>query len=320
MHLSNGVILDKSSLDRGDLDFSCLDSLVENWQTFESTQAENTLSRIENADIIITNKVVINAQMMKQAKKLKLICIAATGTNNVDLNAAKENNIVVCNVTAYATASVVQHVFTLILALQTHLLEYVKLVQNNVWDQSKHFCLLNYPITELSGKTLGIIGFGELGKAVANAASAFGLKVIVAQSLTGNLKPNRVELNELLAQSDILSLHCPLTAETENLINQQTLALMKPSSILINAARGGVVNEADLLYALQHKVIAAAGIDVLHQEPPNNNALIQAQLPNLIITPHIAWASQASRQRLVDQICDNIKAYLSNSNRNQVNN
>ena len=315
---NNGVILDKGSLDNGDLDFSCLNRLVDNWQNYDHTNTEDTLNRIENAEVIISNKVLIDKTILEQASKLKLICIAATGTNNVDLLAAKEQGIRVCNVTAYATNSVVQHVFSLIFLLHRNICQYDALVRNKKWDESKHFCRLDYPISELTGKTMGIIGYGELGKAVAKTAQAFGLKVIIAQSLTENKKNDRVELSELLSQSDIISIHCPLTPETENLINKNTLALMKPECILINTSRGGVINEADLLQALINKGLAAAGLDVLNQEPPNKNILIEANLPNLIITPHIAWASQISRQRLVDEMCQNIKAYLSNSERNIV--
>jgi len=315
---NNGVILDKGSLDNGDLDFSCLNMLVDNWQNYDHTNTEDTLNRIENAEVIISNKVLIDKTILEQASKLKLICIAATGTNNVDLLAAKEQGIRVCNVTAYATNSVVQHVFSLIFLLHRNICQYDALVRNKKWDESKHFCRLDYPISELTGKTMGIIGYGELGKAVAKTAQAFGLKVIIAQSLTENKKNDRVELSELLSQSDIISIHCPLTPETENLINKNTLALMKPECILINTSRGGVINEADLLQALINKGLAAAGLDVLNQEPPNKNILIEANLPNLIITPHIAWASQISRQRLVDEMCQNIKAYLSNSERNIV--
>jgi len=314
----NGVILDKGSLDNADLNLNCLNSLVENWQSYAHTDPVDTLKRVMNAEIIISNKVIIDQSILEQTEQLRLICIAATGTNNVDLVAAKKQGITVCNVTGYATNSVVQHVFSLIFTLHRKICQYDALVRNKKWDESKHFCRLDYPISELTGKTLGIIGYGELGKALAKAAQAFGLKVIVAQSLTKNKKRDRVELPELFSQSDIISIHCPLSKDTENLINKNTLALMKPESILINTSRGGVINESDLLQALKNKTLSAAGLDVLNQEPPNRNLLIEANLPNLIITPHIAWASHNSRQRLVDEICKNIKAYLANTKRNIV--
>lgn len=316
--LTHGVILDKGSLDNADLDFSYLDSLVDKWQSYDHTNVQDTLSRIKNAEIIITNKVIINQAILEQAAQLKLVCIAATGTNNVDLVAAKRLKIKVCNVTGYATNSVVQHVFSLIFILHRNICQYDALVRSKKWDESKHFCRLDFPISELTGKTLGIIGYGELGKAVAKTATAFGLNVIVAQSLTDNKKTDRVELAELLSQSDIVSLHCPLTNQTEKLINKNTLALMKTDGILINTSRGGVINEADLLDALKNNKLAAAGLDVLNQEPPNKNLLIEANLPNLLITPHIAWASHTSRQRLVNEIAENIKAYQSHIDRNIV--
>ena len=318
MTFSNGVILDRGSLDNADLDFDCLNSLVDNWQSYDHTNVDDTLSRVKNAEVIISNKVIIDKTILEQASRLKLVCIAATGTNNVDLVTAKNQGIRVCNVTGYATNSVVQHVFSLIFILHRKICQYDALVRNKKWDESKHFCRLDYPITELTGKTLGIIGYGELGKAVAKAAEAFGLKVIIAQSLTNKKKNDRVELADLFSQSDIISIHCPLTSDTEQLINQQSLALMKPECILINTSRGGVINEKDLLDALKNNTLAAAGLDVLNQEPPEGNILTEANLHNLIITPHIAWASHTSRQRLVNEIGENIKAYLSNTKRNIV--
>lgn len=310
------IFLDKGSLDRGDINFDPLKSKVSRWLEYDVTTANEVSPRISNADIIITNKVKITEPVLKSCQKLKLICVAATGTNNVDLNAAKQLNIPVCNVTGYATHSVVQHVFSLIFALHNNLINYDQLVRNHMWDKSDHFCLLNYPINQLHGKTMGIIGYGELGKAVAHAAQAFGINVIVAESFIGQQANNRTPLKQLLQQSDIVSLHCPLTPQTENLINQQTLALMKPSSFLINAARGGIVDETDLLNALQQKKIAGAALDVLSEEPPRNNILINANIPNLIITPHIAWASQTSRQNLVNELGKNIDAFLNGKERN----
>ena len=312
------VFLDKGSLDRGDINFDHLKSKFSRWIEYETTAADETLSRINNADVIITNKVKITETILRSCNKLKLVCVAATGTNNVDLAAAKKLNIPVCNVTGYATHSVVQHVFSLILALHNNLINYDQLVKSHAWDKSDHFCLLNYPITEMYGKTLGIIGYGELGKAVANVAGAFGINVIIAESLTGRQSNNRLPLDHLLQQSDIISLHCPLTPQTQNLINQQALELMKPSSFLINAARGGIVNEQDLLQALKQKRIAGAALDVLSEEPPHNNILIDANLPNLIITPHIAWASQRSRQNLVEELEKNIEAFFNREERNLV--
>ena len=315
---NRAVMLDKGSLDNDDIDFSQLKTLANNWAFYDETQPAQTQERIKDAELVITNKVIIDQTILEKTNQLKLICIAATGTNNVDLISAKEQKVRVCNVTGYATDSVVQHVFTLILMLHTKLSQYDALVRSKKWDNSTHFCRLDYPITQVAGKTLGIIGYGELGKAVAKSAKAFGLNVLVAQSLTQNKKNNRVELDELFSQSDIISLHCPLTEDTRHLINKNNLALMKSHSMLINTARGDIVNENDLLNALKNKTIAAAGLDVLSQEPPDGNILIEANLSNLIITPHIAWASQVSRQQLVDEIAKNIQAYLSQTERNCV--
>ena len=318
MKLQTGVILDRASLDVGDLDLSGLNHPISHWQSYDHSSASETYHRVKNSQVVISNKVVIDASLLSQLSQLRLICVAATGTNNVDLVVAEKHHIAVCNVTGYATPSVVQHVFALIFALHTHLCEYRQLVKQNEWQKSKHFCLLNYPIAELAGKTLGIIGYGELGKAVASAAQAFGLQVLIAQSLTGPASADRVSLDRLLSSADIVSLHCPLTDQTHNLINAAMLAKMKTTSILINTARGGIVNEQDLLDALLNKQIAAAGLDVLSEEPPRNNVLLRHPLPNLMITPHIAWASQASRQRLINEVGKNIEAFYQGERRNRV--
>jgi len=312
------VFLDKGSLDRGDINFDSLKSKFTTWVEYESTQSDEVNARIKDADIIITNKVQITEALMVSVNQLKLICVAATGTNNIDIAAARKLKLPVCNVTGYATHSVVQHVFSLILALANNLINYHHLVSEGEWDKSKHFCLLNYPITELHGKTLGIIGYGELGKAVAKAAQAFGLNILIAESLSGHNSENRIPLPALLKQSDIVSLHCPLTPQTSNLIDKNSFELMKPTSFLINAARGGIVNEADLLEALKQKKIAGAALDVLSQEPPQANILINAKLPNLIITPHIAWANSTSRQNLVNEIEKNIEAFVQGEERNLI--
>ncbi len=317
------VFLDRASLDNGDLDFSKLDLPVFEIKIFDNTLPEQIEERIAQADIVITNKVLIDAGLIKQAKKLKLICIAATGTNNVDLIVAKENAVKVCNVTGYATSSVVQHVFMLMTALNTNLNRYQDAVKDNRWSESNFFCLLDYSINDLSAQTIGIIGYGELGKGVEKLAHAFGMQVLVAESLlaTRNVEHNRVPLKELLQSADVVSLHCPLTEQTHNLIAQAEFELMKPTSILINTARGGIVNEVDLLSALQNKQIAGAAIDVLEQEPPSKtHPLITSNLQNLIITPHIAWASKVSRQRLLDGVINNIAAYLQGKDKNIVNN
>jgi glycerate dehydrogenase len=261
--------------------------------------------------VIISNKVMVDADTLKQCPQLKLILISATGTNNIDLQQAKAQGVVVCNCQGYGTAAVAQHTLMLMLNLATSCLQYDRAVQQGEWNKASQFCLLDYPIIELSGKTLGILGYGELGQAVAKLAEAFGMRVLV-----GNL-PNRphadstrVGFDDLLAQSDFISLHCPLTDDTRDLIDAQAFAKMKKSAFLINCARGGIVNEAALADALKQGEIAGAATDVLTVEPPKEgNVLLEARLPNLIITPHSAWGSVDARQRMVQQLVENAQAF-----------
>lgn len=307
------VMLDKASLDNDDLDFSDLESLELDIKYFNHSANEQVNERIKHADIVITNKAIVDAAAIQQSKKLKLICVSATGVNNIDLEAAKRYLIEVNNVMAYATPSVVQHVFMLITNLNTNFQRYQSALNNNRWSESSFFCLLDFPITDLANQTLGVIGYGELGKAVVSVARAFGMKVLIAESFVAKQTTDicRVSLNEVLAQSDVISLHCPLTEQTQNLITAKELKLMKRTALLINTARGGIVNEKDLLFALQNKIIRGAGLDVLEQEPPvREHPLLTAKLDNLIVTPHIAWASRASRQRLLDGVVCNIRTFL----------
>lgn len=315
----SGVFLDTDSLDRDDINFDALRSTLPAWKFHSGTRPEETVERIRTAEIVVSNKVLLNRQTLEAASSLKLVCIAATGTNNIDLMAAKELGITVCNVTHYATPSVVQHVFSLILALNTRLLDYHQAVQSGHWNHSDQFCLLDFPIRELVGKTLGIIGFGELGKGVARAAECFGLQVLIAQRPGTDTRQGRLPLTELLPRVDILSLHCPLTEQTRNLIGARELALMNNDALLINTARGGIVDEPALAAALAGGVIGGAGIDTLTEEPPvNGNVLLDPGLPNLIVTPHIAWGSLSARQRLVDGVVANIQAFIANEPRNRV--
>ena len=305
------VFLDKLSLDKEDLDFSELSKLSVDWDIYEQTSVSEIGERIKDAEIIISNKVFIGKDAIDYAQNLKLICIAATGTNNVELDYAEEKGVQVCNVRGYGTNSVTQHVFTTLLMIMRSIPQYQAAIKNGDWQKSKEFCLLDYPIEDLTNKTFGIIGYGELGKSVAKLADAFGMKVIVAAH---NITETRVtfSLSELLSQSDVVSLHCPLTAETENLIDAKELSSMKSNAILINMARGGIVNERALVEALLNKQIAGAAIDVLVKEAPEaGSPLLQLNLPNLIITPHIAWASRTARQTVLNQVIQNIQSYIS---------
>lgn len=303
------VFLDYESLDKNDLDFSALREIFTDLELYPSTLATQVLERVQHADVVITNKVVLDAETLKQCVSLKLILISATGTNNVDLAQAKAQGITVCNCQGYGTSAVAQHTLMLMLTLATSVIQYDHAVKQGEWNKSPIFCLLDFPIVELAGKTLGILGYGELGQAVAKLAEAFGMKIIVG-ALPNRSTGNRVALSELLPQVDFLSLHCPLTEETRDLIDNKAIEKMKPSAFLINCARGGIVNEHDLATALRTGKIAGAATDVLSVEPPKEgNVLLANNIPNLIITPHSAWGSVDARQRIVQQLTENASAF-----------
>ena len=308
-----GVILDCDSLGPDDLDFSALSDLPVSWTVYGNCPASEVVERIGDAEIVMTNKTVVDAATLSQAPNLKLITLPATGTNVVDLVAASEQGVVVCNAVNYGTASVVQHVWALILALTTNLQSYSRGVMDGSWGESEMFCLLQYPVRELEGKTLGIVGAGDLGRGVAKIAQAFGMQVIFAALPERNHLDDlpRLALHELLPRVDILSLHCPLTPQTKGLISSAELALMKTSALLINTARGPLIDEPALKQDLVKGEIAGAGLDVLSAEPPvGGNLLIDNAVPNLIITPHSAWIAAESRQRLMGQMVENISAFL----------
>jgi glycerate dehydrogenase len=301
------VFLDTEGLN--ELSLNNLKRECSSLQLFHTTSQEEVAKRIAGVDLIILNKVRISHQHLAAAPSVRLICVVATGTDVVDLAGASRLGITVCNCQAYGTDSVVQHVFSIMLALHTNLLRYHAAIQAGRWQTASQFCFLDYPIVELKGRTLGIVGYGTLGRGIAEIARAFGMRVIIARR-PGNPPDDRPSLEEMLPEVDVLTLHCPLTNETRNLIDAQALALMKPTSFLINCARGGIVDETALVEALQTNKIAGAAVDVLTVEPPReSNPLLEANLPNLIITPHIAWASKEARQRLIDQTVENIQAF-----------
>ena len=317
--LRRGIFVDINSVNVNDLDFSLLKQQLDHLELRSVSSVDEMQADFNAYDVVITNKVKFNKQVLQANRHIQLICVAATGTNNIDLQAAHELGIKICNVTGYATPSVVQHVFALILALQTRLLEIKQAVSQGEWSRSEYFSLLSYPVHELAGKTMGIVGYGELGKAVAGVAQAFGMRVLIARRNPQDDRAGRLALHELLPQVDVLSLHCPLTEETQNLIAEKEFNLMKTSAMIINTARGGIVNETALLSALENQQIAAAGIDVLTIEPPaDNHPLLTYKNNNLIVTPHIAWASHESRQRLLNEIAFNIKAFNEGKMRNAV--
>ena len=314
------VFLDYQSLDKNDLDFEPLKATFDDLALYPSTRPEQLAARIADAEVLISNKVVLDANSLAQCAKLKLILISATGTNNVDLAQAKAQGIVVCNCQGYGTAAVAQHTFSLMLALATSLLQYDQAVKQGQWNKSPIFCLLDFPIVELSGKTLGIVGYGELGKAVAKLAEAFGMRVLIGSLANRPTDATRVPLAELLPQVDFLSLHCPLTDETRDLIGATEFSLMKKSAFLINCARGGLVNEPALADALRQGQIAGAATDVLTVEPPQHgNVLLADDIPNLIITPHSAWGSVEARQRMLQQLVENAQAFQQGQPIRQVN-
>ncbi|WP_105101839.1 D-2-hydroxyacid dehydrogenase [Microbulbifer pacificus] len=312
-----GVFLDTLTMKPEELDISALEHLLDHWDFFETTSPDQTAARIAKADVVITNKVVLDRPLIDNAPNLKLICVCATGTNNIDLAAAAEKNIPVKNVTGYTGTSLAQHTIALLLALATRWYTYNEDVKNGRWSQSPIFCRLDYPVMELAGKNLGIIGCGDLGKKVAALGQALGMNLLIAQSATSEEKSGRVSLETMLAESDVISLHCPLTEQNSKMVNREFLAAMKDSAFLINTARGGLVDEKALAEALRRGVIAGAALDVLSTEPPPaDHPLLATDIPNLIITPHNAWISRESRQRLLDGVVRNIQDWLNTNSRN----
>lgn len=292
--------------------------------SYATTAQSDVISRCIDANIIITNKVLLNKETLQQLPQLKLICIAATGINNVDIQAAKALGIAVTNVSGYAQASVAQYVFSQLFAYYTNIEYHNQNTQSGLWQASPTFCFHGSGFNEVAGKTLGIIGYGNLGKKVADIAKSFDMKVIVAERpQSKKIRPGRLAFEEVISQADIISLHCPHTVETENLINANALQKMKSSAVLINTARGAVIDEDALLHALQKKDIAYAILDVLKTEPPTkDHALLRAsaseEIHNLKVTAHIAWASFEAQVKLLKGIADNIMAFKKGEQLNRV--
>nr|WP_102136331.1 2-hydroxyacid dehydrogenase [Marinobacterium profundum] len=306
--MEKAVFLDLESLE--DIDLAALAGEFESFETHMATAPSDVAVRIRDAEVVLVNKVRLDAAALEQASQLKLICVVATGTNNVDLEAAQRLGIQVSNCRAYGNDSVIQHVFALLLALSTRLLDYHQAVQAGRWQQAGQFCFLDFPIAELSGKTLGIVGYGNLGQGVGRIAEAFGMKVMIAQRPGGPAEAGRTPLDELLAQVDVLTLHCPLTEHTRNLLDAAAFKRMKKSALLINVARGGIVDEAALADALRSGELAGAATDVLSVEPPRGgNPLLSGDIPNLIVTPHNAWGSTEARQRIIAQTLETVQAF-----------
>lgn len=282
---------------------------------YAHTAAEQVLARAKDADIIITSKVILDREILSQLPKLKLIAVTATGTNNIDLAAAKVLGIVVKNVTGYSSVTVPEHVIGMIYALKHRLIDYHRdQLLTERWATCGQFCYVDYPISDVQGSTLGIVGRGCIGNEVARLAQAVGMRVLFAEHQHATtIREGYTAFDEVLEQADVISLHCPLTPQTEQLINAKTLALMKPNACLINTGRGGLINEADLLQALQSGKLAGAALDVLVKEPPaSNDALWLAAKtqPNLLITPHVAWASDSALTTLVNKVAQNIEEFV----------
>jgi glycerate dehydrogenase len=314
-----GVFLDLASLAEKDLNLAEFGEVLDDWRTFPATAPEQRLDHIADAEVVVTNKVVLDAGVLKGAANLRLICLTATGYNNVAIDTARELGIVVSNVVAYATDSVAQHVFALMLAHHTRLFDYTAAVRNGDWSRSPQFCLLDFPVRELRGMILGIIGYGELGQGVARIAEAFGMRVMVSQRPGGAAKGGRHSLEEVLRESDVITLHVPLLENTHHLIDARALQLMKPNALLINTARGAVVDNRALAQALRNGEIGGAALDVLDVEPPPlDHPLLAGDIPNLILTPHTAWAGRQARQNVVDETVANVRAFIAGEPRNRV--
>ena len=310
------VVLDRDTLVNRPFDFDFPHTL----SSYGTTEAHETLERIRGTDIVITNKVVISAQAFAENPQLKLVAVTATGVNNVDVEAAKQNGTAVCNIRAYGNESVAEHAFMMMITLMRNLPAYQRDVAAGLWENSPFFCHLGAPMRDLNGKTLAIFGRGNIGKTLATYAQAFKMNVVFAEHKNAqSVRDGYVSFDEAIRSADVVSLNCPLTPQTANMIGEAELQQMKPGAILINCGRGGLVDKAALVAALKYGQIGGAGFDVLTQEPPRDgNPLLKARLPNLIVTPHIAWASQEAANRLFDILLDNINHFVAGNPQNLV--
>lgn len=311
----SGVILDLDTLYPEDLDLSpLLDNPQVEWSVHGRSKPEEIVARIRDADLVLTNKAPVMAEQLAAATGLRYIGVLATGTNVIDMAEAKRREIVVTRIVNYGTPAIVQHVFALILALTTKLPVYAAAVNDGGWSASEDFCLLGFPVRELDGLTMGIIGYGTLGQAVAAVARAFGMRVVVAQLPGWQPQAKDVERElfaDFLRMSDIVTIHCPLQDNTRRLISAPEFALMRDDALLINCARGEIVDSQALARALKEGVIGGAGLDVLDQEPPPaDHVLLDCTVPNLITTPHCAWGAREARQRLVEIAAINLQNWL----------
>ncbi len=314
------VILDAQTTNSNDLSWDRIAAMGE-LTAYDRTPPDQVITRCADAEIVFTNKTYLGRLELTALPRLQFLGLLSTGTNAIDVQAASELGIPVSNIPAYSTPSVAQSVFALLLEIVNQTSQYSQAVHEGVWAASRDFCFTLTPITELSGLTLGLVGFGAIGRAVAAIGGAFGMRVLVHTRTVPTAGSNGVafvELPELLSQSDVISLHCPMNDTTEEMINRETITQMKDGVILINTGRGGLINEADLAAALNSGKLAGAGLDVLSSEPPKvDNPLLTAE--HCVITPHISWASKAARTRLIDIASDNLRAFLDGTPNNLVN-
>jgi len=313
------VFLDYETVSNGDLDCSGLTAVMPGLQIYGSTSDSEAAARIADAEIVLLNNFVLTRALVLGATHLKLIALAATGTDNVDLSAAHERGVGVCNVRGYCSRSVMQQVWAMILGLTQRLEEFTRRAKDGSWERSGAFDYFEHPIRELAGLTFGVVGWGELGQAAAGAAAAFGMRVVIANRPGAAHETGRFDLDQVLAMSDVLSLHCPLNEATRGMIGARELALMKPDALLINTARGGLIDSHALAAALKAHRLGGAGIDVLPQEPPvDGDPLLDPDIPNLLLTPHVAWAAREARQRCLDEIAANVSDFLMGGRRGRV--
>ncbi len=310
------VILDRCTVTKGDVDLSPIEKFGE-VEYLDILTKEEIIEKLKGKDAVICNKAVIDREIMEKTG-IKFVGLFATGYNNIDTVAARELGVTVCNVPGYSTDSVAQITFALLLELASNTSKYFTSVANGDWMRSKTFSYFSYPITEISGKTLGIFGLGDIGLAVAKIGKAFGMRVIAHTRTPKNVEGiEEVSYEELLRQSDFLSFHCPLNDGTREILDKKALSQMKPTAFLINTSRGGVINEYDLAEALENGVIAGAGLDVLTVEPMSENCPLR-NAKNLIMTPHVAWGSLESRIRLIKKVCENLEAFIKGNPINRV--
>ena len=310
------VFLDRNSL----IADMRVPSFAHEWIDHDQTRPEEIVARLQNASIVISNKVKLSGDILAQAPGVKMIAVSATGTDNVDLVYCRAHGIVVSNIRGYAVHTVPEHAFMMMLALRRNLLGWREDVRAGLWQQTDQFCLFTRPVNDLHGSTLGLVGYGSLGHGMQKLAEAFGMRVLVAEHRNAaTVREGYTAFDTVLGNADVISLHAPLTAETRHMIAAREFGLMKSTAILINTARGNLVDESALIDALKSGRIAGAGFDVLSVEPPRDgNPLLDLDLPNFILTPHVAWSSREAMQTLADQVVDNIEAFVAGTPRNVV--